>query len=110
MFCAIHNVLIFKVGGQVKLNVTSTVTHGSHPCENEMIIGTHGRGCYILDIKPVQKRKEITRKSGYFFKLAPIENFELIKKSKVVLFNYFLGVLYFPGTAQFFLLTGELKR
>jgi hypothetical protein len=25
-----------------------------HPRENEMVIGTHGRSCFILDIKPIQ--------------------------------------------------------
>jgi len=27
-----------------------------HPRENEMVIGTHGRSCFILDVKPIQKK------------------------------------------------------
>lgn len=27
-----------------------------HPRENEMVIGTHGRSCFILDIKPIQNK------------------------------------------------------
>ena len=28
-----------------------------HPRENEMVIGTHGRSCFVLDIKPIQTHK-----------------------------------------------------
>jgi hypothetical protein len=28
-----------------------------HPREDEMVIGTHGRSCFILDVKPIQNRK-----------------------------------------------------
>ncbi len=28
-----------------------------HPRENEMVIGTHGRSCFVLDVKPIQTHK-----------------------------------------------------
>jgi len=28
-----------------------------HPRENELVIGTHGRSCFVLDVKPIQNRK-----------------------------------------------------
>ena len=28
-----------------------------HPRENEMVIGTHGRSCFVLDVKPIQNQK-----------------------------------------------------
>ena len=28
-----------------------------HPRENEMVIGTHGRSCFVLDVKPIQNHK-----------------------------------------------------
>ena len=28
-----------------------------HPREDEMVIGTHGRSCFVLDVKPIQNRK-----------------------------------------------------
>jgi len=27
-----------------------------HPRENEMVIGTHGRSCFVLDVKPIQNQ------------------------------------------------------
>lgn len=30
-----------------------------HPRENEMVIGTHGRSCFVLDIKPVQEKNKV---------------------------------------------------
>ena len=29
-----------------------------HPRENEMVIGTHGRSCFVLDVKPIQNQKK----------------------------------------------------
>lgn len=30
-----------------------------HPRENEMVIGTHGRSCFVLDVKPIQQERPI---------------------------------------------------
>ncbi|MFC2160773.1 hypothetical protein ACFLRW_02890 [Acidobacteriota bacterium] len=29
-----------------------------HPRENEMVIGTHGRSCFVLDVKPIQNHNK----------------------------------------------------
>jgi ligand-binding sensor domain-containing protein len=38
-------------------NLPTTPVHDLvvHPRENKMIIGTHGRGCYILDVTPIHQ-------------------------------------------------------
>lgn len=43
-----------------------------HPRENDLIIGTHGRGIFITDISPLQEMNEkILAESVYLFKIEP---------------------------------------
>ena len=29
-----------------------------HPRESEMVIGTHGRSCFVLDVKPIRNKQK----------------------------------------------------
>lgn len=51
-----------------------------HPRENDLVIGTHGRGIFIADISPLQElNKEVLNSSAYLFDI----------ESKVKWGNYF---------------------
>ncbi len=43
-----------------------------HPRENELVIGTHGRSAFVLDVEPVQKfDKKISVKKAHLFDIRP---------------------------------------
>jgi photosystem II stability/assembly factor-like uncharacterized protein len=46
-----------------------------HPRDNELVIGTHGRSAYILDVQPVQEfvREDIQEQPLYLFDSRPAE-------------------------------------
>ena len=50
-----------------------------HPRENDLVVGTYGRGLYITDITPIQEMKEeVLEEDVYFFKVEP--KVQLIKR------------------------------
>jgi photosystem II stability/assembly factor-like uncharacterized protein len=57
-----------------------------HPRDADLVIGTHGRGIYIMDISPLQELKTETAKRDVFlFKVQPVTLFHLdITKNKGV--------------------------
>ena len=43
-----------------------------HPRDSELVIGTHGRSAFILDIAPIQERdEEIQKKEAHLFEIRP---------------------------------------
>ena len=43
-----------------------------HPRENDLVVGTYGRGFFITDISPLQELKpEVLDKEAYFFEIEP---------------------------------------
>jgi photosystem II stability/assembly factor-like uncharacterized protein len=49
-----------------------------HPRENDLIIGTHGRGAWILDdIAPLQKLAEAMKADSYLFDVRPATRWQL---------------------------------
>lgn len=57
-----------------------------HPRDADLVIGTHGRGIYVMDISPLQEiSPEIMDKDVYLFKIQPATFFHLdITKNKGV--------------------------
>lgn len=56
-------------------NLPSTPIHDLviHPKEDELVIGTHGRGAYILDIRPIHQIKAFEKKEKCkIFKVRPV--------------------------------------
>lgn len=56
-------------------NLPTTPVHDLviHPRENELVIGTHGRGAYILDAQPLQTYKaKTTGKNAHLFDIRPV--------------------------------------
>jgi len=43
-----------------------------HPREKELMIGTHGRGVYLLPVKPIHQLSEIIEKPLHLFKIEPV--------------------------------------
>jgi hypothetical protein len=43
-----------------------------HPREKELMIGTHGRGVYLLPVKPIHRLSEIIEKPLHLFKIEPV--------------------------------------
>jgi photosystem II stability/assembly factor-like uncharacterized protein len=55
-------------------NLPTTPVHdiAVHPRDNELVIGTHGRSAFILDIDPIQKFDEINvEKEAHLFDIRP---------------------------------------
>jgi photosystem II stability/assembly factor-like uncharacterized protein len=55
---------------QLKYNIPTVAVHDIviHPRENDLVIGTHGRGIYIIDdITPLEKLAEATASATYLF-------------------------------------------
>ena len=43
-----------------------------HPRENDLVVGTHGRGFYITDITPLQEiNKDLLNQDVHLFKIMP---------------------------------------
>ncbi len=75
-----------------------------HPRENDLVVGTHGRGFYIADISPLQELKpEVLAHDVYLFDIEPkiqwvmpsqkavsAQNFEGENKPYGVVVNYYL--------------------
>ena len=75
-----------------------------HPRENDLVVGTHGRGFFITDISPLQEFKpEVLKRDAYFFKIEPkiqwimlsqkatsAQNFAGENESHAVVINYYL--------------------
>ncbi len=44
-----------------------------HPLEADLVIGTHGRSVYLLEIEPIEElTPEILKKEGHLFKIKPV--------------------------------------
>ncbi len=44
-----------------------------HPLEADLVIGTHGRSVYLLDIEPIEElTPEILKKEGHLFRIKPV--------------------------------------
>ncbi|UCH98159.1 MAG: hypothetical protein JSV88_15265, partial [Candidatus Aminicenantes bacterium] len=44
-----------------------------HPRDNELVIGTHGRGAFILDVEPIQTFEDKTKgKEAHLFDIKPV--------------------------------------
>jgi hypothetical protein len=59
-----------RVWTQLKYNIPTVAVHDMviHPRENDLVIGTHGRGIYIIDdITPLEKLAEATGSGPYLF-------------------------------------------
>jgi len=75
-----------------------------HPRENDLVVGTFGRGFYITDISPLQElSREVLGKDAHFFKIEPkiqwimpsqntvgAQNFEGENEPHGVMINYYL--------------------
>jgi hypothetical protein len=45
-----------------------------HPRDSELVIGTHGRGAFIMDVEPLQTFKEKTSgKTAHLFDIRPVK-------------------------------------
>ena len=59
---------------QLKYNIPTVAVHDIvvHPREKDLVIGTHGRGIYIIDdITPLEKLAEANRAGTYLFPVKP---------------------------------------
>ncbi|HEY6089365.1 MAG TPA: hypothetical protein VD771_06205, partial [Gemmatimonadaceae bacterium] len=59
---------------QLKYNIPTVAVHDIvvHPREHDLVIGTHGRGVFIIDdITPLEKLAEANRTSTYLFPVKP---------------------------------------
>ena len=59
---------------QLKYNIPTVAVHDIvvHPRERDLVIGTHGRGIYIIDdITPLEKLAESSRADAYLFPVKP---------------------------------------
>ncbi len=59
-----------KLWTQLKYNIPTVAVHDIvvHPRERDLVIGTHGRGIYIIDdITPLEKLAEADRRGAYLF-------------------------------------------
>ena len=55
-------------------NLPTTPVHDLvvHPRDNELVIGTHGRSAFVLDVSPIQHyTQEVAAMPGYLFEIAP---------------------------------------
>ncbi len=52
-----------------------------HPRENDLVVGTHGRGFYIADISPLQElNADVLDQEVYFFHLEPKVQWKIISQ------------------------------
>ena len=69
-FGAFYSADAGKTWTQLKYNIPTVAVHDIviHPRENDLVIGTHGRGIYIIDdITPLEKLAEATSSGTYLF-------------------------------------------
>jgi hypothetical protein len=76
-----------------------------HPRENDLVVGTHGRGVFITDITPLQElTREVRERATYLFEVEPrvqwvmpsqpavsAQNFAGDNEPHGVVINYYLG-------------------
>jgi hypothetical protein len=67
-------------------NLPTTFIHDCsvHPRDHILVIGTHGRSVYTLDVKPIQKFDETVRKKDFY--IFPVE--PIIYRSKARFYYY----------------------
>ncbi len=57
-------------------NLPTTPIHDMlvHPRDKELVIGTHGRSVYVMDVTPIQKmvKEKILEKEAHLFELKPV--------------------------------------
>ena len=96
-----------KNWNKMKNNMPTIPVHDLviHPRENDLVVGTHGRGFFITDISPLQElTPEILSKEIYMFAVEPkvqwimpsqkatsAQNFAGENESHAVVINYFLN-------------------
>ena len=62
----------------LKYNIPTVAVHDIvvHPREHDLVIGTHGRGIYIIDdITPLEKLAEANRVGTYLFPVKPVTEY-----------------------------------
>jgi photosystem II stability/assembly factor-like uncharacterized protein len=72
-----------KNWSRIKNNMPSISVHdiAIHPRENDLIVGTHGRGFYITDISPLQDlRPELLAKDVHLFDIEPKVQWKIISQ------------------------------
>jgi len=95
-----------KTWRQFKLNMPTQPVHDLviHPRENDLVVGTHGRGFFITDISPLQElTKKVLEKEVYLFDIEPkvkwidpgnnvysYQNYEGKSEPVAVAINYYL--------------------
>lgn len=95
-----------KHWAKMKNNMPTIPVHDLviHPRENDLVVGTHGRGFFITDISPLQElTSEVLAKDAYFFEIEPkvqwvmpsqkatsAQNFKGENESHAVVINYYL--------------------
>lgn len=73
-----------------------------HPRENELVVGTHGRGIFIADIKPLQELTvEVIKKAAHLFEIQPAVQW-LPGMSHHAAFTNYQGESRTPGVHLFF--------
>jgi hypothetical protein len=63
---------------QLKYNIPTVAVHDIvvHPREHDLVIGTHGRGIFIIDdITPLEKLAEANRTGTYLFPVKPVTEY-----------------------------------
>ena len=69
-FGALYTVDGGRTWTQLKYNIPAVAVHDIviHPRENDLVIGTHGRGIYIIDdITPLEKLADANTRGAYLF-------------------------------------------
>jgi len=125
-------------GGQnwtkIKNNMPTIPVHDLviHPRENDLVVGTHGRGFFITDISPLQElMPEIFEKEVHLFEIEPkvqwimpsqkatsAQNYVGENESHAVVINYYLKqpimrkvkFTVFDGTRPIYEFTGPNKQ
>ena len=91
---------------RMKNNMPTVAVHDLviHPRENDLVVGTHGRGFYITDISPLQElTQEVLASEAHLFEIEPkvqwimpsqpsvsAQNFEGDNEPHGVVINYYL--------------------
>lgn len=67
-----------KTWTQLKYNIPTVAVHDIviHPRENDLVIGTHGRGIYIIDdVSPLERLADANASGTYLFPVKPATEF-----------------------------------
>jgi len=103
---------------KMKSNLPTISVHDLvvHPRENDLVVGTHGRGVFITDISPLQElTREVREGKVHLFEVEPrvqwvmpsqpavsAQNFAGDNETHGVVINYFLGARAEDVTLRFF--------